>query len=377
MMDAAPLTRKFAMNTQTKIFALGFALITIGLLWAAQTVRQLRSELAAVRQQLAEPDTRLTGEAIAQPPPRDPASPRLRADAGLSRRMEELEQAVAQLARASDYLMERGQLPLAANKVGDLARLFSNGTAADKDRLRALGLLRRNQGMSEEVVQHALDWLQSSTNAGTRRELVEQLRGVTNAAVKGPLLGLMGTEPNDNVREEAARNLGRFTGDPAVESALWKAALNDPDGDVREEARDALREGPVNEARLATLRERATNPQATLDEQLLAFDALRRAKAPTADLVAGMADLAQNSQDPFQRSRLFQAFDEFDDPATKVPLVHGLQDPNPLVREEAADALSRHTSDPAVREWLQYVANNDADPTVRREALQALQERRR
>ncbi|MBC8003705.1 MAG: HEAT repeat domain-containing protein, partial [Opitutaceae bacterium] len=63
--------------------------------------------------------------------------------------------------------------------------------------------------------------------------------------------------------------------------------------------------------------------------------------------------------------------------ATKVPLVFGLQDPNPLIRQEAADALSRHATDPAVREWLQYVASNDADPRVRREAYQALQEQRR
>ena len=290
--------------------------------------------------------------------------------------MENLEQTVAQLAGAWDYLMERGQLPLAAGKAEDLARLFGNSSAADRDRLRALGLMRRNGPLSDEAVQQALDWLQSSTNNGTRRELVQQLRGVTNAAVKAPLLGLMSAEPNGNIREEVAENLRRFVTDPSVESALWNAALNDPDGDVREEAEDALREGPVDEKRLAALRERATNPKATLDEQLLALDALRNARAPASDIIANLANYAQNTQDPQQRTRLFEAFDDIDDLATKAPLVHGLQDPSPLVREEAADALSRHTSDPAVREWLQYVANNDADQQVRREAWQALQERR-
>lgn len=375
MRDATKI--ETSMNTRTKFLALSFAVLAVGALWAAHTVRQLRSELAAVRQQLTEMDSRPTSEAVAQPGQGDPDSRRVPTDRSFSRRIQELEQTVAQLSHASDYLMERGQLPLATNKVEDLARLFSDGTAADKDRLRALGLLRRNRGMSDEVVQHALDWLQSSTNAGTRRELVQQLGGVTNAAVKGPLLGLMSTEKNDNVREEAAKNLRRFTDDPAVEGALWNAALNDPDGDVREEAEDALREGPAGEARVAALRARATSPQATLDEQLLALDALRNAKAPTSDIIAGMADLALNTQDPLQRTKLFEAFDDFDDPATKSPLVHGLQDPNPLVREEAADALSRHTSDPAVREWLQYIASNDADLRVRREAMQALQERRR
>ena len=364
------------MNTRTRLFALSFAVTTAGILWAAHTVRRLHSELAIVRQQLAGMDAHPVGEAVVQPDQGKGAFSRLPPDAGLSRRMDELERAVVQFARSSDYLMERGQLRLATNKAEDLARLFSDGTAADRDRLRALGLLRRNRGMNDEVVQRALDWLQSSTNAGTRRELVQALGGTTNAAVKAPLLGLMSTDKNDNVREEATKNLRRFTDDPAVESALWNAALNDPDEDVRDEARDALREGPAGETRLAALRERAVNPQSTLDEQLLALDALRNAKAPTSDIVAGMADLAKNTQDPLQRTKLFQAFDNFDDPATKVPLVHGLQDPNPLVREQAADALSRHASDPAVREWLQYVSNNDVDPKVRREALQALQERR-
>ena len=364
------------MNTRTKLVVLGFAAIVVGVLWAAHSVRQLRSEMAAMRQQLAEMSSRATGEADIPPSRRNMDVRRSVADRSVSRRIEELEQAVAQLVRASDYLMERGQLPLGANKAEDLMRLLGDATAADRDRLRALGLIRRNGTMSDEVVQQTLAWLQSSTNAGTRRELVQQLRGVTNAAVKGPLLGMMSAEPNSNVREEAAENLRRFVNDPAVESALWNAALNDPDGEVREEAEDALREGPASEARLAALRARATNPKATLDEQLVALDALRNAKAPTSDIIASMADLAHNSQDPLQRTKLFEAFDDIDDPATKAPLVHGLQDPSPLVREQAADALSRHSADPAVREWLQYIASNDPDPQVRREAFQALQERR-
>lgn len=362
------------MNTRGKLIGLIVLILMTGALWAAHAIRQLRSELMTVRQQLAEMDSRPSNEAPSQrlvDSRRDPA------DRNLNRRIEELEQAIAQLARASDYLMDRGQLPLAAGKAEDLARLFSDASAADKDRLRALGLMRRNGGLNDDTVQQALTWMQSSTNAGTRRELVQQLRGVTNAAVKAPLLSLMSKEPNGNVREEAAENLRRFANDPAVESALWNAALNDPDGDVREQAEDALRGGPADDKRVAALRERALNPQATLDEQLLALDALRNAEAPTSDIVSRLANLAHTTQDPIQRTKLFEAFDEFDDPATKLPLVHGLQDPNPLVREEAADALSRHASDPAVREWLQYVASNDTDPQVRREAFQALQERRR
>lgn len=261
--------------------------------------------------------------------------------------------------------------------MAQLARILADATASDRDLLNALGLLRRNREMSDEVIQHTLAWLQSSTNAGTRRELVRQLDGVSNASVKSPLMALMSTEPNDNVRRDAARSLRRFTDDPTVENVLWNAALNDPSEGVRERAGEALRDGPASETRLAALRDRATNPQKTLDEQLLAIEALRKAKAPTSDIIADLAEAAQNSQDPLQRARLFEAFDNMDEPVTKVPLVYGLQDPNPLVRAQAADALSRHGSDPAVREWLQHIASNDPDAKVRREASQALNERRR
>jgi HEAT repeat protein len=60
------------------------------------------------------------------------------------------------------------------------------------------------------------------------------------------------------------------------------------------------------------------------------------------------------------------------DTTSARPLVHGLQDPNPLVREEAVDALSDFRDDPAVLQWLQYVSQNDADPQVRREAFESL-----
>src|SRR5688572_12412717 len=219
------------MNTRTTLFAVTLAVLSTGAFWGAHTLRQLRSEMAAVRQQLAEMSPRAMSEETIQPSRRNAEPRRSVADRSLSRRIEELEQAVAELARASDYLMERGQLPLGANKIEDLIRLLGDPTAADRDRLRALGLIRRNGTMSDEAVQQTLGWLQSSTNAGTRRELVQHLRGVTNAAVKAPLLGMMSTEPNSNVREQVAESLRGFVNDPAVESALWNAALNDPDGE--------------------------------------------------------------------------------------------------------------------------------------------------
>src|SRR5688572_31019509 len=90
-----------------------------------------------------------------------------------------------------------------------------------------------------------------------------------------------------------------------------------------------------------------------------------------------MANLAQTSTDPLTRTKLFRAFDGINDPALMAPLVNGLQDPNPVVRENAADALGSFASDPRIQEWLNHVIQTDADPRVKREAHSALEQSQR
>ena len=72
-------------------------------------------------------------------------------------RLGALEQTVAQLVRNSEYLMERGQLPLTTNKLGDLFAKFTDATVPDRDRLQALRLLRRSGGITEEALSHAIN----------------------------------------------------------------------------------------------------------------------------------------------------------------------------------------------------------------------------
>jgi HEAT repeat protein len=88
-----------------------------------------------------------------------------------------------------------------------------------------------------------------------------------------------------------------------------------------------------------------------------------------------MVDRVATSTDPVERARVFDAFDGFSDPTLKAPLVYGLQDPSPVIRERAADALSGYTSDPLVQQWLQFIAENDDESRVRREAFRALADR--
>lgn len=219
--------------------------------------------------------------------------------------------------------------------------------------------------------------MQSSTNGNTRRQLLQQLDGVTNSALKQPLLAMLNTESAGNMREELVDVLSDFAGDPAVEGKLWELAMNDPDGDVREEAQDALADGPVTPERIQNLKQRASSEEASLDERLLSLRALEEANVEASEVVSALANLAQNSTDPLIRAKLFSAFDGINDPNLMGPLVNGLQDPNPVVRENAADALSSFGSDPRIQEWLNHVIQTDADPRVKREAHSALEQSQR
>jgi HEAT repeat protein len=209
-----------------------------------------------------------------------------------------------------------------------------------------------------------------------REDLVQQLGGSTNILLREPMMQLATSDPHPDVREEAVQNLRRMVTDPQVEALLWNLVRNDADGGVREEAEEALREGPMTDARRTAMRARALDPNSSLDDRLLAVQALREAGDAGSEATLALAQFAQTSQDPGERARVFGAFDGSSDPNMKLPLVYGLQDPNPLVRERAADALSGYKSDPAIIEWLRHVAENDADPRVRREASQALNDRR-
>jgi HEAT repeat protein len=358
-----------------------FALVLIAVLVVAgafavqrRAIQRLSTELAGLRQQLASAPAASTSAEEINPSRRlsRPAD----GDASLPQRLAALERSVAQLSRASDYLMERGQLPLGANKLEDLSAKLADASAGERDRLQALRLLRRNRSLTDEAVQHAVSLLQSATNAGVREDVIEQLEGLTNAALRAPLLALAATDASGDVRERAVENLRPFGNDPQVEAQLWQSLLNDSNDDVRSEAWEALVESPKSEAQLAALRERALNPNSGLEERAVAWEALHEAKQNDPNVSAMLAQLAQTTQDPAERLRLFRAFDQANDPAFVPPLVQGLQDANPFVRERAADALSDFRSDPSIQQWLRHVADNDADSGVRREALSALGMRR-
>jgi hypothetical protein len=330
-----------------------------------QTTAALRREIASLRAELTDTSgtaSELQPVTTGHPQPSGTVGPRLA----------RLESIVADLSRIADHLVERGNVPPSEGQLERLKSRFYDSASSDADRLRALRSLRRGGQFGDDLVLEALSWLQKATNSGTRRDLLQQLDGSTNAAMKEPLLKLLAGEQSSAIREELVDVLADFASDPAVEKSLWELALNDPDGDVREEAQDALTDGNITPERLAKFKEKALDANLPLEERLLGLRGLQEADANAPDVIAEMINIAQNA-DPVSKAKLFDAFDGMRDPSLMAPLVGGLQDPNPVVRENAVDALSSFATDPTIRQWLNHVLQNDADPRVKREAHEVLE----
>jgi len=332
---------------------------------------RLEREVAALRAAALLPGDEPTtvnitrpGETVVQRVPMDPA---------VYDRLTSLEAQIDSLAKTSDYLMDRGQVPLMGAKLDEMMARLNDPSGGDKNRLEALRLLRRADAMDEAGINITMNWLNSATNSGVKENILRNLEGMTNASMQSTMMQLALNDSNPRVREQAVDNLGRYVSDPNVEAQLWGIMNSDSPQNVREEAMNALRRAPVSATRVADLKRMATDSKVDMDERLFALRALRGNDEAIPQVMSALADQAYTSQDPQLRARLFQAFDGYNDESLKVPLVYGLEDPNPVIRQRAADALSGFKSDPAVRDWLTHVSENDADPQVRREAFQALQ----
>jgi hypothetical protein len=122
----------------------------------------------------------------------------------------------------------------------------------------------------------------------------------------------------------------------------------------------------MTETRLATMRDLIANPQSSVEDVAVAWSAVGEAGQKTPEMANNLAQLAYKTQDPKQLLQLFDAFDDHNDPSFIAPLVHHLQDPNPVIREHAAEALRDYRSHPTAKQWLDFLAANDPDPIVSR-----------
>jgi hypothetical protein len=341
-------------------------------------IRHLKSEVEAVRAELGgpavtAPEADKDGPAIipnASAAAR-PNSANSDGTAGIQMRLASLERAVADFTKAADVLMDRGMIPPSEEKLAELNQKFFDPNTSDDERLKILGMLRRHNNVGDDVALHSLSMMQNSTNLNFKRAMLGSLNGLTNAALKQPLFAMLQSETSDDLRAQLVNSLRSFTDDPAIESKLWDLALNDPNKQVRDRARDAVTRGaPVTPERIDRLSQTAHNENAPLDERLLSFRALRLAKAHTPEMVNEFLALALNTTDPVAKAKLFGSFNGLTDPQLMAPLVTGLQDTDPVVRQNAVDALSSFP-DPRVEQWIEHMIKNDPDPAVVREAHKA------
>jgi hypothetical protein len=292
----------------------------------------------------------------------------------LEYRLQRLEFASTEFSGVIEVLQKQGDLPLQAETIASLKVQLQNPDATDQDRFRALRLLRGTQNLSDDLFYDVLAWLQTATNAHTRRTLVSRLKDFPNADYRQPLLELLDKEDSLAVRYQIIASLHPFRGDSQVEDRLWQLSQNDPDRRLRELALQELAKGQLTSERIAALQANAMRPDLPLEDQLQAFRTLRNAQAISPAVLDKWIDLAGRAEDPSRRAKILSALDGVTDERIKVPLVQGLQDPSPVVRERAAHILGRFAhSDARIREWLIYVSQNDSDPEVQREAHRMLE----
>jgi hypothetical protein len=359
----------------------GLAVVTIFGVQFNQTTK-LRREVAALRAEL-------NGPAVAEPGgdkpaiiPNATAAVRTAGDnaastAGIQMRIASLERSVAEFTKAAEVLMDRGMIPPNEEKLAQLQQKFFDPSTSDDERLKVLGMLRRNGGLSDDIVAQGLGMLQTSTNLNFKRALLGSFDGLTNATLKQPLFAMLQSETSDEMRAQLVNALRSFTDDPAVEAKLWELALNDPNKQVSDRAKNAVTRGaPATPERINRLSQTTLDPNASLDERLLSFRALRLAKSHTPDMVNQLAAMVETTTDPVAKAKLLGSFNGLTEPSLMLPLVNGLQDPNPIVRQKAADSLGSYP-DPRVQQWLEHVLQNDTDEAVKREAHRALEAVRR
>src|SRR5262245_16428520 len=129
-----------------------------------ESVRRLDSKLETLRSQIEGINQTQTPAVGGQGLASQSSSASTGGVKSLNHRLTELEQAVERLSQSADYLMDRGQLPLAANRLEDIYSRFADSRASDADRLRALGVLRRSRALSDEVVSEAVLWLENAAD---------------------------------------------------------------------------------------------------------------------------------------------------------------------------------------------------------------------
>jgi hypothetical protein len=180
----------------------------------------------------------LFAPALAAAPSRAPES----ASADVKDKMEQLHQRLALLEGEAEE-RRRARVDQDRRKQDDLrwARVAIIDRAESPDRrLKALKMLRSADERSHEVAMAALELLRrDDVEPDIRSDLISELKGVTFAELKAPMLDFLASGHEDT-RHEAVQVLSWFFDDPAVVAAVTRLRDQDPAAGVRRSAAKRL-----------------------------------------------------------------------------------------------------------------------------------------
>ena len=133
----------------------------------------------------------------------------------------------------------------------DLQATIVDAASAPEQRLAALRVLRgrSTSGIDPRDVPAVVDALarlaRTSPDADVRADVLRQLDGVRDPALRDPLLEALVQDASWGVRSEAAETLAGYLDDPDVRAALERAVAQDVNASVRHEAARSPSEAPV------------------------------------------------------------------------------------------------------------------------------------
>ncbi len=263
--------------------------------------------------------------------------------------------------------------------------IFLDTSRSEAERLEALSRLyspmngRRGiesgaETLSNAVVVAATEMALYSENASVRANVWRQVDGVDDPYLIQPLLHSLSNDPDEDVREEAAKTLKGFLDAPEVRGALEYAWNYDTSETVRREARYSMLSSTEQQA---MLREIVLDTTLTDWERWRAFYGLREEHAVDSgldpELHAALVELARSASDSGTRRSIWNWLSQVDDPGLVDPLLSTLtSDPDEEVREVVVRALQQYLGQPGVVEALESVLVTDTSPLVRSAAEQSL-----
>lgn len=115
-------------------------------------------------------------------------------------------------------------------------KLFLDRSKTDEERVVALGRLRTLRGVDREVIAEACALFRASTKPGIREWLLRDLHGTKDPDLKALFVEAMRSDPDEKVRERAARDVDDYLDDPEVRQALERARDQDASESVRRRA---------------------------------------------------------------------------------------------------------------------------------------------